>query len=90
MSIERGVEPQPLRRRRIPEDAVVVVRRALERAEAGGPLFPGKEQEGRAAARTLAQRLARLKARGGEFNDIELSVYAREIASGSGRVPLAS
>ena len=38
----------------------------------------------------LAQRLKRLKARGVEFGEIELSVYARQLLSGPGRVTLAS
>ncbi len=90
MAIDTGVEPQPLILRKAPEDAVVTVRRALERAEAGGPLFPGEEQENRVAVLELTQRLKRLKARGVEFSEIELSVYARQLLSGPGRVPLAS
>ncbi len=92
MSIERGVEPQaePLRLRRVADDAVVVVRRALEPADQVRPLMPGEERENRVAVLALAQRLARLKSRGPEFSEIELSVYARQLLSGTGHVPLAS
>ncbi len=90
MSIERGVETQPIRLRKTAEDPVVAVRRALDRAEAGTPLFPGEALDNAAATMVLAHRLERLKARGVEFGDIELSVYAKQLLAGSGPVPVAS
>lgn len=90
MSIERGTELQTSRRTRAPEDAVSVMHRALARAERGDPLLPGEEQETWAAAFELAQRLDRLKARGVEFSEIELSMYVRGLLAGPGRVPVPS
>jgi len=90
MTIARGTEDQPLTRRAAGEDAVEVVRRALERAEMRGPLFPGEEEDSRAAALVLVRRLKRLKAKGVEFGEIELSVYARQLLPGPGRLTLAS
>ena len=90
MSIERGSEPQPARLRRSAADAVVVVRRALAREEAVTPMFPGEPLENAAAIVVLADRLKRLKSRGVEFNEIELSVYAKHLMPGSGPVPVAS
>ena len=90
MSIERGTEHRSLRRRTAREDAVIVVRQALERAETSRPLFTGEVPEGQAAACILNERLKNLKARGVEFADIELSTYARQLLSGPGRMPMAS
>ena len=89
MTIERGLEvSEPLRPRS--EDAVVTVRRALERAAKGEPLFRMEMIEVQAALVTLKERLSRLRARGGEFADIELSVYCRELLRGSGNVSTIS
>ena len=45
---------------------------------------------GLVAQGAIEERLGRLKARGIEFGEIELSVYARQLGSGAGPVPLAS
>jgi hypothetical protein len=90
MSIERGTEQRTLRRRVVREDAVAMVRQALEKAQTNRPLFSGEEQDGKAAAFVLEERLKHLKARGIEFGEIELSVYARQLLSGPGRMPMAS
>lgn len=90
MSLERGQGNGPLVRGLSGEDAVVVVRRALARAEDGHPLFLGEDVGTEAALAVLEDRVRRVKAMGGEFTDIEVSVYARQLRSGSGRVPMVS
>ena len=76
---------------RLPEeDAIIIVRRALKRAEEGQPLFSGEEAEAREAARKLKERLTRLKDRGLEFSDIDLSVYTRKLLPDDGPITLAS
>ena len=90
MSLERGTSEGPEMRRGPRVDAIVRVHRAMERAEKGHPLFPGEEAENQAAMVELEERLRRLKQRGVEFADIELSVYARQLLGGAGRITLAS
>ena len=72
------------------EDAVVVVRRGLERAANGQPRFLGEEEGTKAAVGTLENRLVALKKKGGAFAGVELSVYARQLAPGAGPMPMAS
>ncbi|HUW58226.1 MAG TPA: hypothetical protein VMZ92_16435 [Planctomycetota bacterium] len=90
MTVEGGVDRGRTRSRLPEEDAVIIVRRALKRAEEGQPLFPGEDAEAYRAVEKLEERLARLKARGLEFGDVELSVYARKLLPGSGPLTLAS
>ena len=87
---ENVADYQPVRENEPEGDAVVIVRRALERGESGSPLFPGENKETKAAVQELEKRLARLKTLGVEFADVELSVYARQLAAGNGRIQLAS
>jgi len=87
---EQVSEHEPVMSKVVREDAVVLVRRALERAESGQPRFPGEKEEARSAIQTLEGRLQTLKAKGVEFGDIELSVYVRQLAPGAGPMPLAS
>jgi len=89
MSLDRTVRHEPVVGRTPREDPVVVVRRALGRAEGRHPLFPGEEAEAASALGELEQRLKRLKARGVQFSDIELSVYARQLRGG-GRITMVS
>jgi len=88
--LEERREPEPVVRRVVGEDAVVVVRRAMEQAEAGVPLFGQEQPRVKAAVVTLEERLRRLQARGGEFGEIALSGYARRLMPGGGPMTLAS
>ena len=90
MTVEESAERGRMPRRSYKEDAVVVVRRALERAEQRLPLFAGEDSEAQGALTVLEQRLRRLKTRGIEFSDIELSAYVRKLPPGSGRMTLVS
>ena len=82
MTAEAGVgEPVS---RRVPEDAVTRVRRALERVAKEYPLFPGEEAEAEGALKVLEERLGRLAARG--VHGVELSVYVRTLLPGDGRL----
>lgn len=90
MSLERGTSEQPKARTVSRGDAVERVRRALERAETGAPLFPGEDAEARAAITELQERLVNVKRRGAAFAEIELSVYARQLLGGAGRITLVS
>ncbi len=89
MAIERGTGKRGIRRVKR-EDPVVIVRRALQEAEVRAPLFPGEEDETRAAVMMLKGRLQRLKSIGPEFADVELSVYARRLLPGSESVVITS
>ena len=89
MAIERGTGKRGIRRVKL-EDPVVIVRRALEEAEVRAPLFPGEEDETRAAVMMLKGRLQHVKSMGVEFADIELSVYARRLLPGSESVMVTS
>jgi hypothetical protein len=89
MTVERGLEVrEPYGPKG--EDAVVIVRRALERVARGEPLFRMEMIEVQAALGTLKERVKRLRARGVEFADIDLSVYSRELLRGSGNVTTIS
>jgi len=90
MSLDRTVRHEPVVRRTPREDAVAVVRRALGRAERRHPLFPGEEAEAASALGELEGRLKRLKTMGAEFGEIELSVYARQLRAGGGRITMVS
>ena len=89
MSMGRGLEvPEPFGRRR--EDAVACVRRAMERARAGKPLLRSELVEVEGALTELKDRLARLRSLGSQFSEVELSVCARELLRGGGRMPVVS
>jgi len=90
MPVEELSEGQPVIRRAVAEDAVAVVRRAVERAHSGAPLLAGEEQETQSALAVLERRLRSLKARGAAFGGVELSAHARRLASGTGPLTLAS
>ena len=89
MAIERGAGKRGIRRVK-KEEPVVVVRRALEEGEVRAPLFPGEENETRAAVKILQGRLQHLKGMGVEFADVELSVYARRLLPDSESVMVTS
>jgi hypothetical protein len=90
MSLKRLREVQPVIGRAAGKDPVVVVRQALEQAEKGHPLFLGQDEQTREAIAVLEERLKRLKSRGIEFGDVELSVYARSLHAHAGRMTMAS
>lgn len=90
MAVERGMDAHNDGDASGAEDSVVTVRRLLGRAEEGKPLFRAEQMEGRRALLALKERLQRLKARGVEFADIELSVYARQLLGDADPISLVS
>ena len=90
MALERGQQHASFVSSAPPEDAVVVIRRALAQAENGMPLFRGEDRETEGALNVLEDRLRRLRTLGVEFEDVGLSFYAKRLISPSQRISVAS